>query len=294
MFRTATTMAILGLTVATTGAVASAPASAGHPAERPAYSISIYQQGQDVAVAGDTLKLKGGVTPAAPGQKVRLQVKYRDHKRFQNLATGILSKNSKYKFKTDVETNRDRVYRVVMPNSASSTQVSDRLEVRIYQWVPLTRLGSGNGFTEGTASIGGQSYPDSIIRTSYSGPGDAIWYSPLDYRCVELEAVVGLTDESPAGQRPAEHPPVVVVDADARAGAAGERRPGWTLLAGHHLDHGQRRSRGPRLTQGAVPRLTGLRLAIASCPCAPSTAFCPAARWWSGSSSASRRGRSSS
>jgi hypothetical protein len=199
MIRTATTMAILGLTVATTGAVASAPASAGHPAERPAYSISIYQQGQEVAVAGDTLKLKGGVTPAAPGQKVRLQVKYRDHKRFQNLATGILSKNSKYKFKTDVETNRDRVYRVVMPNSASSTQVSDRLEVRIYQWVPLTRLGSGNGFTEGTASIGGQSYPDSIIRTSYSGPGDAIWYSPLDYRCVELEAVAGLTDESPAG-----------------------------------------------------------------------------------------------
>jgi hypothetical protein len=198
MYRAAITTAILGLALATTGVVASAPANAGHPSERSAYTISIYQQGQDVAVAGDTLKLKGNVRPAAPGQKVRLQVKYRDHKRFANLATGTLSKSSKYKFKTAVDTNRDRVYRVVMPNSPPSTQVSDRLKVRVYQWVPLTRLGSGNGFTEGTASIDGQSYPDSIIRTAYSGPGDANWYSPLDSRCIGLEAVAGLTDESPA------------------------------------------------------------------------------------------------
>jgi hypothetical protein len=204
MIRTAITTitTIVTITLATTGAVGSPPTnpqhSPEHPAQRWAYSISIYQQGQDVAVAGDTLKIKGDVSPAAPGQTVQLQVKYRDHKRFKNLASATLTKNSKYTFQTDVETNRDRVYRVVMPASPRSSQISDRLKVRVYQWVPLTRLGSGAGFTEGTASIGGTSYPDSIIRTTFTGPGEALFYVPLDSRCRKLEAVAGLTDDSPA------------------------------------------------------------------------------------------------
>jgi hypothetical protein len=159
----------------------------------------------DEPLQGSKVKIKGSVKPAAPGERVALQLRYADQKAWKTIDSATLSSASKFKFKDKVTTVRTRKYRVVKPAGANrSAGHSGALKVTVFGWRELTSLRpatfSGFGEYETGVKMNGVAYPDSLRSyTPYpAGSPNSIDYN-LDRACKSFKGVVGLDDSSQAG-----------------------------------------------------------------------------------------------
>ena len=77
---------------------------------------------------GETIKIRGEVKPARPGQNVRVQVRYGTTGKWVTKSKVRLNKKSKYVFKDEVTTVQFRQYRVVKSAAVSKERFGVDLE----------------------------------------------------------------------------------------------------------------------------------------------------------------------
>jgi hypothetical protein len=199
---------VLGVVLATAlsgaTALASADAATSHHATRAAkagaYSVSVAVNKTE-PLLNSRVKIKGSVSPAAPGAAVTLQVKYEDRKSWKTIDQSRLNAASKFKFKDKVGSVRDRRYRVVKPAGPSrGAGRAATQKVIVFGWRDLTSLtpATGYGVSEvDSVTMNGVAYPHSVRSWGYSGSGASIDYN-LNRECKAFKGTAGLDDSSPA------------------------------------------------------------------------------------------------
>ena len=207
MYRTAIAAGVALAAALSATALASADAASTthhHHATAKAGSFTVLASvNKSEPLQGSKVKIKGSVKPAAPGAKVKLQLRYADQKKWKTVATDTLSGQSKFKFKDKVGSVRTRKYRVLKgagPNRAAGHSTS--LKVTVFGWRDLTSLNpaASSGFSEydNGVKMNGVAYPNSL-RTYYPtyppGSPNSIDYN-LNRACKSFRGVVGLDDSS--------------------------------------------------------------------------------------------------
>jgi hypothetical protein len=158
-------------------------------------------------IVGHHVKIKGTVTPAAPGATVKLQLRYTGQDKWKNVDTATLTLASKFKFKEKATTVRERTYRVV--KSASSHRAaghSPGVTVTVYQWRDLTSLTpatqDGMGEVDST-SIHGITYQHSLVayeeyQQPTAEPASIEYNLCTTARCPSTQRLVGVSLHSKA------------------------------------------------------------------------------------------------
>jgi hypothetical protein len=199
---------VLGVVLATAlssaTALASADAATSHQAHQSAkagkYKVTA-KVNQTEPLLDSKVKIKGAVSPAAPGATVTLQVRYEDRKKWKTIDTARLNNASKYKLKDKVGSVRERKYRVVKaagPNRSAGRSPS--LKVTVFGWRNLTSLvaATSAGVAEvENATINGVKYPSSLQSVGLPS-GSSIDYN-INRDCKAFRGTAGLEDTSPNG-----------------------------------------------------------------------------------------------
>jgi NPCBM/NEW2 domain-containing protein len=197
---------VLATAFSSATALASADAATSHHPSAAAAPTSTARAYQVTAKVDETeplldtkVKIKATVSPAAPGSTVTLQVRYEDQKRWKTIATGRLSNASKYTFKDEVGSVRERKYRVVKTASAGrAAGHSAALKVTVFSWRTLDSIPPLPGATiyaSGSAAMNATTYAHSLKGTLSPG---RVEYN-LNRDCKQLDAVYGIDDSSQLG-----------------------------------------------------------------------------------------------
>ena len=185
----------------------------------------------DVAIAKeDKVKVRGRVTPKAAGQKVILQQRVGNKKKWVQTGKATVKRNGRYVVKDKPTTPGSREYRVLKPGSKGIRKgVSKPLQVEVYRWEKLGyRTFAGTGFTSQGAVIGTEYYTASLATTT---PGTAATAEfTLGRKCTSMRATYALTDTSLSGSSGA-----VTVTADGKQLAVHSLAVG-TIVADEVLD----------------------------------------------------------
>lgn len=224
-----TALAATAALAASTLALA-APTAQAAPAQARAYQVSA-KANTDVAVAKeDTVKVKGRVTPKAAGQKVILQQRVGNKKKWVQTGKATVKRNGRYVLKDKPTSPGSRQYRVLKPGSKGIKKgYSAPVEVEVYRWEKLGyRTFAGTGFTGTGVTIGTEYYKASLATTT---PGTAASAEfTLGRKCTALRATYALTDTSLSGSSGA-----VTVTADGKQLAVHSLAVG-TIVADEELD----------------------------------------------------------
>ena len=194
--RKATTLgAIAGVALACLGA---SPVSAVE-ADRAAKRFTVTAKVNNVEpMRGDRVKVRGKVTPARPGEVVKLQLRYGAGTKWKTIDTDELNRQGKYKFFDKVKTVRFRQYRVLKPASGDRRAgKSPKVGVTVYDWRDLTSLSpasASNTFEVPSVTMNAIAYPKSLLGNGNPGSID---YN-LNRACKTLEGTFGLDDTSAA------------------------------------------------------------------------------------------------
>jgi hypothetical protein len=219
----AATVALTAGSLALTAPTQAAPARA--------YKVTA-KANLEVAVAKeDTVKIRGRVTPKAAGQKVILQQRVGNKKKWNVTGNAKVKGNGTYVLKDKPTTPGAREYRVLKPGSRGiSKGYSKPVEVQVYRWEKLINRVSGPSVNLEPAYvyIGAEAYSQSLATTT-SGTPSSIEYT-LGRKCTDLRASYALTDSSATGSSGA-----VTVTADGAVLAAHSLAVG-TLVADEVLD----------------------------------------------------------
>ncbi len=196
--------AVLATALSSATVLASADAATSHHA-RPAARAGAYQVSATVnktePLLNSKVKIKGGVSPASPGDLVTLQVKYEDKKAWKTIDQQRLNAGSRFRFKDKVGSVRYRKYRVTKPAGPHRAGGSDTTElVTVFGWRDLTSMTPATGFGMGerdSVTMNAVKYPNSVEWTGGSGPG-SLEYN-LNRACKAFRGTAGLDDSSPSG-----------------------------------------------------------------------------------------------
>lgn len=178
-------------------AAGSGSSSSPAAARAAAYTVTAGVNRTDPLV-GSTVKVKGAVTPAAPGATVRLQVKYAGQK-WKTVDRAALSRSSRYKFKDEVKTVRERKYRVVKPaDRRHAGGKATTGTVTVYGWRDLTSITPvlRQNVTDAPVTINAVPYGSSLRGSGTAATGQVDYN--LNRDCKQLDAVFGIDDASPA------------------------------------------------------------------------------------------------
>jgi hypothetical protein len=194
------------LAVAITGTAALAPAGAApshHPTAHDrsgSYRVTA-KVNKTEAILNSTVKIKGSVSPAAPGAPVTLQVKYEDRKSWKTIGHGHLNAAGKVSFKDKVGSVRKRLYRIVKPAGAGhGAGQGTAPRVTVFGWRDLTSINAvqNTGFSSASSlNINGVAYPSSLATVNYGAQPFHVDYN-LNRDCKQLQATFGLDDRSTA------------------------------------------------------------------------------------------------
>jgi hypothetical protein len=216
--------------VAASSLALTAPVAQAAPAKARAYSVTATAN-TDVAVAKeDTVKVRGRVSPKARGEKVILQQRVGNKKRWVQTAKATIKANGTYKLKDKPTSPGSREYRVLKPGSKGIKKgYSKPVAVEVYRWEKLGfRTFAGTGFTGTGVTIGTEYYGASLATTT---PGTAATAEfTLGRKCTAMRATYALTDSSLTGSSGA-----VVVSADGKTLATHPLAVG-TIVADEELD----------------------------------------------------------
>lgn len=188
----AATVALAAGSLALTAPTQAAPARA--------YKVTA-KANLDVAVAKeDTVKVRGRVTPKAAGQKVVLQQRVGDKKKWRVTGNAKVKRNGTYVLKDKPTTSGAREYRVLKPGSNGIRKgYSKPVEVQVYRWEKLIGRASGPSVNlESTGVMIGAEYYGQSLATTTSGTPSSIEYT-LGRKCTDLRATYALTDSSASG-----------------------------------------------------------------------------------------------
>ena len=175
-----------------------APSSHSQPSRSGSYRVTATVNRTE-PLQGSRVKISAQVSPAAPGARVTLQVRYADQQAWKTVAHGRLNGAGKVAFKDKVSTVRERRYRVVKPAGAGrGAGQGTTPRVTVFGWRTLTSLGTVQslGFAEeSTLDINGTAYPDSL-STWPAGPQPFHVDYNLNRDCKQLKATFGADDRS--------------------------------------------------------------------------------------------------
>ena len=183
----------------TAGSLALAAPTQAAPAKARAYQVTA-KADTDVAVAKeDTVKVRGRVTPKAAGQKVLLQQRVGNKKRWVVTGKTKVKANGTYKLTDKPSTPGARQYRVLKPGSNGLAKgFSAPVDVQVYRWEKLGhRTFAGTGFT-GTGVTIGTEYHGASLATTTPGTAASAEFT-LGRKCTALRATYALTDSSLTG-----------------------------------------------------------------------------------------------
>jgi hypothetical protein len=170
------------------------PADAATAAGRAgAYSVTV-KVSETAPMVHTRIKIKGTVSPAAPGSQVAIQVKYADRKSWKSIGHARVGNSGKYRFKDKVDSVRERRYRVVMP--ATGHRAAGRAttpKVTVFGWRTLDSIKAVSAPRYGDVDLNGQHYAHSFTIAPYAT--QAVWNLKRD--CTRLEGTFGLDDSSP-------------------------------------------------------------------------------------------------
>lgn len=170
------------------------------PAKARTYKVTA-KANIDVAVAKeDTVKVKGRVTPKAAGEKVVLQQRVGNKKKWKSTDKAKVKGNGRYVLKDKPTTQGPREYRVLKPGSKGIKQgYSKTMPVEVYKWEKLVFRTSGPRVNVEPAGvlIGAEYYGQSLATTT-SGTPSSVEYT-LGRKCTDLRATYALTDSSATG-----------------------------------------------------------------------------------------------
>ncbi|RYC13283.1 hypothetical protein [Nocardioides zhouii] len=216
--------------VAASSIALTAPVAQAAPAKARAYSVSATANIEVAVAKEDTVKVRGRVTPKAAGQKVTLQQRVGNKKRWVSTGTAKIKANGTYKLTDKPSTPGSREYRVVKPASNGFAKgTSPSVEVEVYRWEKLGyRTFAGTGFASNGATIGTEYFTASLSTVT---PGTAATAEfTLGRKCTALRATYALTDSSLSGSSGA-----VTVSADGKTLATHPLAVG-TIVADEELD----------------------------------------------------------
>lgn len=223
-----TALAATAALAASTLAMA-APTQAA-PAKARAYQVTA-KANIDVAVAKeDTVKVRGRVTPKARGQKVILQQRVGNKKKWVVTGKANIRRNGTYVLKDKPTAPGARQYRVLKPGAKGIRKgYSAPVDVQVYRWEKLGyRTFAGTGFTSQGVTVGTEYYKASLSTVT---PGTAATAEfTLGRKCTALRATYALTDTSLSGSSGA-----VTVTADGKQLAVHSLAVG-TIVADEELD----------------------------------------------------------
>jgi len=147
-----------------------------------------------------TIKIKATVKPAAPGSAVTLQVKYEDRKRWKTIDHGRLSNASKVTFKQEVDSVRERVYRVVKPAGPGRAAGRGATEkVSVYGWRSIIGLDNVTAVGIRPTTVLHINGTDEGFGLQAYGPdpeSGRLYESNLNRGCTQFRATAGLDDTS--------------------------------------------------------------------------------------------------
>lgn len=188
----------LAATVAlTAGSLALAAPTQAAPAR--AYKVTA-KANLDTAIAKeDVVKVRGRVTPKAAGQKVILQQRVGNKKKWTSTGNAKVKKNGTYLLKDKPTTPGSREYRVLKPGAKGIQKGwSKPVEVQVYRWEKLSRRsGPQSNVIPSGVTIGTDYYGDSLLSNVSGTPGFMEY--TLGRKCVSLSATYALADSSVSG-----------------------------------------------------------------------------------------------
>ena len=186
----------------------------------------------DVAIAKeDIVKVRGRVTPKAAGQRVVLQQRVGDKKKWTRTGVAKVKRNGTYLLKDKPTTAGPRKYRVLKPGFRGIRKgFSKSLAVEVYRWEKLAYRPAGPqvNLTGTGALIATEFYTASLV-TDVAGTPSSVEYT-LGRKCLELRATYALTDSSASGSSGA-----ITVSADGSVLASHPLSVG-TIVADETLD----------------------------------------------------------
>lgn len=210
---------------ATTAQAQAAPARAG------AYSVSAKANLKVAVAKEDTVKVTGRVSPRAAGQKVLLQQRVGNKKKWTQTGKARIKKTGAYVLKDRPTAPGTRQYRVVKPASSGIRKgTSKPVTVVVYRWEKLGRraVGPVTNVAVTSAVIGTDYYSPSLVTQTAGAPA-SIEYT-LGRKCLELRSSYALTDASATGSSGA-----ITVSTDGTARATHALAVG-TLVADQVID----------------------------------------------------------
>jgi hypothetical protein len=187
----AATVALAAGSLALTSPTQAAPARA--------YKVTA-KANLDVAVAKeDTVKVKGRVTPKAAGEKVVLQQRVGNKKKWNATGSAKVKRNGTYVLKDKPTTPGAREYRVLKPGSRGIKKgYSKPVEVQVYRWEKLGRRGGPRENVMPSGITIGTDYYDASLLNHVSGAPAFVEFT-LGRKCLELSATYALADSSVTG-----------------------------------------------------------------------------------------------
>ena len=151
----------------------------------------------DTAIAKETtVKVKGRVTPKAAGQKVVLQQRVGNKKKWVATGDAKVKSNGTYKLTDKPSTPGSREYRVLKPASKGIAKgFSKPVEVEVYRWEKLAnRQAVATNMGPAGVNIGAEYFGSSLATTTAGTPSTAEY--TLGRKCTSMRATYALTDES--------------------------------------------------------------------------------------------------
>ena len=161
------------LAVVAVGVVPLASSSAGPSRSATRYRVTMKISTTRAVAHEDSVTLTGAVSPAAPGPKVKVQVRYEGQATWRNAGSAKVKKNSTYTFSFTPTTRQDRAYRVLKPgDDHAKADTSRERTLQAIGWVWLSSLTPSRTQDVATTTmpINGESYGLSD-RTETGGRG---------------------------------------------------------------------------------------------------------------------------
>ncbi|MCP3422714.1 hypothetical protein [Nocardioides pinisoli] len=170
------------------------------PAKARTYKVTA-KANMDVAIAKeDVIKVRGRVKPKAAGQKVFLEQRVGNKKKWVRTGNAKVKGNGTYVLKDKPTTPGAREYRVLKPGKGGIKKgYSKSVQVQVYRWEKLINRPSGPSVNlEPAGVLIGAEYYGQSLATTVSGTPSSIEYT-LGRKCTDLRATYALTDSSATG-----------------------------------------------------------------------------------------------
>ena len=191
------------LAVVSAGMVPLASASAGPSGSATTYRVTMKMSTTRAVADEDSVTLTGTVRPAAPGTKVKVQVRYNGQTTWRKAGSAKVKKNSTYTFSFTPTTRQDRTYRVVKPgddHARADTSRERTLEAIGWVWLSsLTPSRTVDVAAITTMPINGENYGHTLY-TGVDTTTGFIEYT-LGRHAYQLQATYGLSDRTETGGR---------------------------------------------------------------------------------------------